>query len=207
MFSWGSKVGARSVRLTSITSRRSYSMGRTIGGLKQTLSKQYTKEIYGRNKNQLYNVSRWLFSDTKDEINEADFVESKTENTVEPVATDKVEEEVEDKTVKPTYLELVDTDVEKHAFQTETKQLLDIVAHSLYTDKEVFLRELLSNASDALEKTRYYLNTQTSNIINPDTSLEIDVFTDKDNNRLVIQVKFCDFVRNFWKFLFFCFFL
>jgi len=37
-------------------------------------------------------------------------------------------------------------------FKTETKRLLEIVAHSLYTDKDVFIRELLSNASDALEK-------------------------------------------------------
>lgn len=40
-------------------------------------------------------------------------------------------------------------------FKTETKKLLDIVAKSLYTDKEVFLRELLSNASDAIEKQRF----------------------------------------------------
>jgi HSP90 family molecular chaperone len=40
-------------------------------------------------------------------------------------------------------------------FQAETRQLLDIVTHSLYTDKEVFLRELVSNASDALEKLRH----------------------------------------------------
>jgi len=41
-------------------------------------------------------------------------------------------------------------------FRTETKKLLDIVAKSLYTDKEVFIREILSNASDALEKQRYH---------------------------------------------------
>jgi hypothetical protein len=40
-------------------------------------------------------------------------------------------------------------------FQAETRQLLDIVTHSLYTDREVFLRELVSNASDALEKLRH----------------------------------------------------
>ncbi len=40
-------------------------------------------------------------------------------------------------------------------FKTETKKLLDIVAKSLYTDSEVFLRELLSNASDAIEKQRF----------------------------------------------------
>jgi HSP90 family molecular chaperone len=46
-------------------------------------------------------------------------------------------------------------DVEKKEFKAETKKLLDIVAKSIYTDKEVFLRELLSNCSDALEKQRF----------------------------------------------------
>lgn len=41
-----------------------------------------------------------------------------------------------------------------HSFKAETKKLLDIVAKSIYTDKEVFLRELMSNSSDALEKQR-----------------------------------------------------
>lgn len=44
---------------------------------------------------------------------------------------------------------------EYHEFQAETRQLLDIVTHSIYTDKEVFLRELISNASDAMEKLRH----------------------------------------------------
>lgn len=44
---------------------------------------------------------------------------------------------------------------EKMEFKAETKKLLDIVAKSLYTDSEVFIRELLSNASDALEKQRF----------------------------------------------------
>ena len=44
---------------------------------------------------------------------------------------------------------------EKKEFKAETRKLLDIVAKSIYTDKEVFLRELMSNSSDALEKQRY----------------------------------------------------
>ena len=55
----------------------------------------------------------------------------------------------------PEQPELVETNKQNHGFKTETKKLLDIVTHSLYTDKEIFLRELLSNCSDALEKQRY----------------------------------------------------
>ena len=42
--------------------------------------------------------------------------------------------------------------MEKHEFQAETRRILDIVAHSLYSEREVFIREIISNASDALEK-------------------------------------------------------
>src|SRR5665811_2067329 len=44
---------------------------------------------------------------------------------------------------------------EAHHFQAEIQQLLDIVIHSLYTDKEIFVRELISNAADACEKLRF----------------------------------------------------
>mmetsp|Transcript_9796 Transcript_9796/g.19287 ORF Transcript_9796/g.19287 Transcript_9796/m.19287 type:complete len:782 (-) Transcript_9796:138-2483(-) len=75
-------------------------------------------------------------------------------------------------------------------FQAETRQLLDIVTHSLYTDKEVFLRELVSNASDALEKLRHL---QTAGEISSDGGddaaipLEIRITTDEAANTLTIS--------------------
>ena len=72
-------------------------------------------------------------------------------------------------------------------FQAETKQLLDIVTHSLYTDKEVFLRELVSNASDALEKLRHVQATGTLSSSTEDGSdLEIRITTDEASNTLTI---------------------
>ena len=65
---------------------------------------------------------------------------------------------------------------ENHEFKAETRKLLDIVARSLYTDKEVFIRELVSNSSDALEKFRFLSSThQIKNVLSPDTSLGITV--------------------------------
>lgn len=73
-------------------------------------------------------------------------------------------------------------------FQAETKQLLDIVTHSLYTDKEVFLRELVSNASDALEKLRHVraVSSQATDV-DADVPLEIRITTDADNNTITVN--------------------
>lgn len=68
--------------------------------------------------------------------------------------------------------------------------LLDIVAKSLYSEKEVFLRELISNASDALEKFRYTIHTageDEKNYTETDRSLEIHIGTDKQSRILTIQ--------------------
>lgn len=56
-------------------------------------------------------------------------------------------------------VKLKESNKEHKVFKAETKKILDIVTHSLYTDKEIFLRELLSNCSDALEKQRYLETT------------------------------------------------
>lgn len=72
------------------------------------------------------------------------------------------------------------------AFQTEIKQLLNILIHSLYTKKEIFLRELLSNASDALTQMRYIQQT-TEEILDPSLELEIRLETDPDAGILKIS--------------------
>ena len=69
----------------------------------------------------------------------------------------------------------------KFEFKAETKKLLDILVHSLYTSREIFLRELISNASDALDKLRFESNKGTD-IEDKDLPLEIKVsFDDKKN--------------------------
>ena len=74
----------------------------------------------------------------------------------------------------------------KHEFQAETKQVLDIVVNSLDKDKEIFIRELISNASDALEKLRRLQLTE-KEIHEEDLEHEIKVTTDDSSNTLTIQ--------------------
>lgn len=70
-------------------------------------------------------------------------------------------------------------------FQAEVQQLLDIVIHSLYTDKEIFVRELVSNAADALEKLRHTQLTE-KEIFEAEEPLEIRITTDEEANTITI---------------------
>jgi molecular chaperone HtpG len=72
------------------------------------------------------------------------------------------------------------------AFQTEVTQLLNILIHSLYTKKEIFLRELLSNASDALTQMRFVQQTQ-QDILDPSSELVIRLELDADKGILRIS--------------------
>ncbi|HEY3381787.1 MAG TPA: molecular chaperone HtpG [Vicinamibacterales bacterium] len=74
---------------------------------------------------------------------------------------------------------------ERHHFQAEISQLLDIVIHSLYTDREIFIRELVSNAADACEKLRF-LQTSGSTVFQPDVSSAISVTTDDKAGTITI---------------------
>jgi TNF receptor-associated protein 1 len=68
---------------------------------------------------------------------------------------------------------------EKHHFQAEIQQLLDIVIHSLYTDKEIFVRELISNAADACEKLRF-VQASGGAVFQPDIAPAISITTTDD---------------------------
>lgn len=70
-----------------------------------------------------------------------------------------------------------------HKFKAEVSQLLDILVHSLYTNKEIFLRELVSNASDALEKVRFKTTAEAGEDGIP---LEIRIECDKDAGTVTV---------------------
>ena len=73
----------------------------------------------------------------------------------------------------------------KFEFKAEIKQLLDILVHSLYTHKEIFLRELVSNASDAMDKLKFE-STKGTEIADNDLPLEINIKADKDKKILTV---------------------
>ena len=79
-----------------------------------------------------------------------------------------------------------ETKVETHAFQAEVGKLLDIVAHSLYSQKEIFLRELISNASDACDKLRYRALTEPK-LIEGDPGFRITLSLDKKTKTLTVS--------------------
>lgn len=74
----------------------------------------------------------------------------------------------------------------KHTFQTEVNQLLDLMIHSLYSNKEIFLRELVSNASDALDKLQYLTLTD-ENLKSLSFEPKIEISFDSEKNTLTIS--------------------
>ena len=72
------------------------------------------------------------------------------------------------------------------SFQTETKQLLQLMIHSLYSNKEIFLRELVSNSSDALDKLRFSA-IEDSKLMGTDTDLKINITLNSKNNTINIS--------------------
>ena len=80
--------------------------------------------------------------------------------------------------------------MKKREFKTESKRVLDLMINSIYTNKEIFLRELISNASDALDKL-YYLSLTNKDIKVNKSDLEIKIDLDKDARTLTITDNGC----------------
>ena len=78
------------------------------------------------------------------------------------------------------------TSKESFEFQAEVNRLMDIIINSLYKNKEVFLRELISNASDALDKIRF-LALSASDALGDNKDLEIQISFDEDLKTLTIR--------------------
>jgi molecular chaperone HtpG len=78
------------------------------------------------------------------------------------------------------------SNTQTHVFQTEISQLLDLMINSLYSQKEIFLRELISNSSDAIDKRRFEALTNAS-LLNDEEELAVVITTDKEKNTLTIS--------------------
>jgi len=75
---------------------------------------------------------------------------------------------------------------EQYEFRAEMKQLLHLIIHSLYTHPEIFLRELISNSSDALNKIRFRMLTDTK-VLDPERELKIWIEVDEKNKTFSIE--------------------
>ncbi len=75
---------------------------------------------------------------------------------------------------------------ETHQFKTEVKQFMHLIINSLYSNKEIFLRELISNASDAIDRLSFKAQTD-ANLLGDDTEYKIKITPDKNNKTLMIS--------------------
>src|SRR2546425_6509917 len=86
----------------------------------------------------------------------------------------------------PVTLSFMSANVETFQFQAEARQVLELMIHSLYTNKEIFLRELISNASDALDRLRFEALSNPE-LIGPDDRLEILVEIDPKERTVTVH--------------------
>ena len=84
---------------------------------------------------------------------------------------------------------------EVHKYQAEMQKLLEILVHSLYTEREIFLRELVSNASDALSKVQLTTLTE-EKVLNKDAELQITITFDENKRMIVIEDSGCGMTKD-----------
>merc|ERR1711870_119031 len=102
----------------------------------------------------------------------------------EEAAEEKTDEKVVDGFSESDRAKMAESS-EKHEFQAEVNRLMDIIINSLYTDKQVFLRELISNAADALEKARFH-SVQDESFLGDTKDLEVKLEHDPDAKTISI---------------------
>src|SRR6516162_438728 len=86
----------------------------------------------------------------------------------------------------PAMTVIDETRHESRAFEADVAKLLNLIVHSVYSDKEVFVRELISNAADACEKLRYEA-IASPDLLGDDPTLRITLLIDADNKRLTVE--------------------
>ena len=84
---------------------------------------------------------------------------------------------------------------EVHKYQAEMQKLLEILVHSLYTEREIFLRELVSNASDALSKVQLITLTE-GKVLDKNAELNIKILFDEEKKQIVIEDSGCGMSKN-----------
>merc|ERR1712050_788374 len=111
-------------------------------------------------------------------------VVAQAEESEEATTEEKTDAKVVDGFSEEDRTKMVESS-EKHEFQAEVSRLMDIIINSLYTDKQVFLRELISNAADALEKARFH-SVQDETFLGETKDLEIKMEHDADAKTISI---------------------
>merc|ERR1712012_139876 len=177
----GSFKMAASMRMTTLTkSKRIFQFSSAITGHSRVIGSQHTRNIFLTASWRPEQKVRPLWSGYKSFHSSARIFSADAAAATENEPVEEYHSIIKDS-------ERAKGSSEELEFQAETRKLLDIVAQSLYSEKEVFIRELISNASDALEKFRYLQMTSGDDVAEGDRPLEIHIATDEEKKTFTIQ--------------------